>query len=45
MHKRKIDMLDDLFVINVDGYIGDRTRPEIEYAVKTGKGGRLLEEN
>ena len=32
MHKRKIDMSDEIFVINVDGYIGDSTRAEIEYA-------------
>ncbi len=33
MHKRKIDMADSIFVINVGGYIGDSTRSEIEYAV------------
>jgi hypothetical protein len=32
MHKRKIDMADGIFVINVGGYIGDSTRSEIEYA-------------
>ena len=32
MHKRKIDMADGIFVINVDGYIGKSTRSEIEYA-------------
>lgn len=32
MHKRKIDMADEIFVINVDGYIGSSTRSEIEYA-------------
>lgn len=32
MHKRKIDMSDEIFVINVGGYIGDSTRSEIEYA-------------
>ena len=37
MHKRKIDMADEIFVINVDGYIGESTRSEIEYAKKTGK--------
>ena len=34
MHKHKIDMADELFVINVDGYIGDSTRSEIKYAVE-----------
>lgn len=32
MHKRKIDMADEVFVIDVDGYIGESTRSEIEYA-------------
>lgn len=43
MHKRKIDMADEIFVINVDGYIGDSTRSEIEYAIKTGKGVAYLQ--
>ena len=37
MHKRKIDMADEIFVINVDGYIGESTRSEIEYASQMGK--------
>lgn len=37
MHKRKIDMADEIFVINVNGYIGESTKSEIEYAQKTGK--------
>ena len=37
MHKRKIDMADSIYVINVGGYIGDSTRSEIEYAELTGK--------
>ena len=37
MHKRKIDMADEIFVINKNGYIGESTRSEIEYAIKTGK--------
>ena len=37
MHKRKIDMADEIFVINVGGYIGDSTRSEIEYAKEHGK--------
>lgn len=44
MHKRKIDMADEIFVINVGGYIGDSTRSEIEYAENTGKTVRYLEE-
>ena len=37
MHKRKIDMADEIFVINVGGYIGSSTRSEIEYATDIGK--------
>ena len=37
MHKRKIDLADEIFVINVGGYIGESTKSEIEYATKTGK--------
>ncbi len=44
MHKRKIDMADEIFVINVGGYIGLSTRSEIEYAHSTGKPVRYLEE-
>jgi hypothetical protein len=37
MHKRKIDMADAIYVINVGGYIGSSTRSEIEYAKANGK--------
>lgn len=37
MHKRKIDMADEIFVINKGGYVGASTRSEIEYAIATGK--------
>ena len=37
MHKRKIDMADEIYVIDVGGYIGESTRTEIEYAKETGK--------
>ena len=43
MHKRKIDMADEIFVLNVGGYIGESTRSEIQYAVSAGKGVRYLE--
>ena len=43
IHKRKIDMADEIFVINVGGYIGDSTRSEIDYALKHGKIVRYLE--
>ena len=45
MHKRKIDMADEIYVINVGGYIGSSTHSEIEYAKATEKGVRYLEEN
>ena len=44
MHKRKIDMSDEILVINVNGYIGDSTKSEIEYAIKTGKKVNYLED-
>lgn len=44
MHKRKIDMADEIFVINVGGYIGNGTRSEIEYAISTKKEVHYLEE-
>ena len=44
MHKRKIDMADEIFVINVGGYIGSSTRSEIEYAQLHGKVVKYLEE-
>ena len=37
MHKRKIDMADEIFVVNVDGYIGESTKSEIKYAKEHGK--------
>lgn len=43
MHKRKIDMSDEIFVINVNGYIGESTKSEIEYATKQGKKVNYLE--
>lgn len=43
MHKRKIDMADEIFVINVGGYIGESTSSEIKYAEETGKRVNYLE--
>ena len=37
MHKRKIDMADAIYVINVGGYIGSSTKSEIEYAKQQSK--------
>ena len=43
MHKRKIDMADEIFVINVGGYLGESTRGEIQYALDRGKVVSFLE--
>ena len=37
MHKQKIDMSDEIYVINQGGYIGESTKLEIEYAKSKGK--------
>jgi len=44
MHKCKIDMSDEIFVINVNGYIGESTKSEIKYAEETGKKVNYLED-
>lgn len=45
MHKRKIDMADEIFVINVGGYIKESTKSEIAYALSTNKKVNYLEPN
>lgn len=45
MHKRKIDMADGIYVINVGGYIGSSTKGEIEYAQSQGKRIEYLEKD
>ena len=37
MHRQKIDMSDVIYVINVNGYIGESTKNEIEYAKSKNK--------
>ena len=37
LHKRKIDLSDEVYVLNVGGYIGESTRSEIEYAISLKK--------
>ena len=44
LHKRKIDLADEVFVLNVQGYIGESTRSEINYALAHDKPVRYLEE-
>lgn len=43
IHRQKIEMADEIFVINKDSYIGKSTRAEIEYAEKLGKKINYLE--
>lgn len=44
LHKRKIDISDEVFVIDFDGYIGRSTRSEIDYAIDKGKPVRYFSE-
>ena len=37
MHRQKINMSDEIYVINLNGYIGESTKSEIEYAQLKGK--------
>lgn len=37
LHFRKIDLSDGIYVIDVQGYVGESTRGEIGYARKNGK--------
>ena len=37
MHRQKIDMSNEIYVINFGGYIGESTKSEIEYAKLNGK--------
>jgi hypothetical protein len=43
IHKRKIDMSDEIYVINKNGYVGESTKGEIEYSIKNGKRINYLE--
>lgn len=40
---KKIDMSDEIYVINLNGYIGESTKSEIEYANSKGKNISYLE--
>jgi hypothetical protein len=43
LHFRKIDISDEVIILNIDGYIGDSTRNEIAYAIKSNKPLRFIE--
>lgn len=45
LHLRKIDISDEVLILNVGGYIGESTRRELEYAKAHGKHIRFLESN
>ena len=44
LHFRKIDLADKVYVINYQGYIGESTKNEIEYAEAQGKPVEYMEE-
>lgn len=43
LHLMKINICDEVFVLNVGGYIGESTRNEIEYATSIGRPINYLE--
>ena len=44
LHLRKIDLADEVLILNVGGYIGESTRNELNYAINKGKKIRYLED-
>lgn len=44
LHLRKIDLADEVVILNVGGYVGESTARELAYAQATGKRVRFLEE-
>ena len=44
LHLRKIDLADEIVVVNIGGYIGESTRREIAYAESHGKPIRYIEQ-
>lgn len=45
IHYEKINMSDEIFVIDVNGYIGNSTKKEIEYAKQHGKSIRYFSQS
>jgi hypothetical protein len=43
LHFRKIELADEVFIVNKGGYIGESTKRELEYAKSLGKTVRWLE--
>lgn len=44
LHLRKIDLADEVLILNVGDYVGDSTRGELQYAREHGKAIRWLQE-
>lgn len=44
LHLRKIDLADEVRVVNVNGYVGESTLREIDYANRLGKSVSFVEE-
>jgi hypothetical protein len=44
LHLRKIDLADEVLILNVGGYIGESTRRELNYAIANKKHISFLEE-
>lgn len=36
-HLKKIDLSDEVYIVDIDGYIGERTKKEIKYALENEK--------
>ena len=43
LHKRKIDLADEVLVLNIGGYIGESTQSEIDYTIAHGKPVKYIE--
>ncbi len=44
LHLRKIDLADEVLIVNKGGYIGEGTRRELSYALSIGKSVNYLEQ-
>lgn len=42
LHLDKIDLADEVYIVNAAGYIGESTRKELDYALSKGKPVRYL---
>lgn len=45
LHLRKIDLADEVLILNVEGHIGESTARQLDYARSKGKIIRYLEDN